>query len=149
MLLFNLPWPPAVLLYLHVSIHLMLLFNSIDLSSCSAVLWFQYISCCCLTCKKIQCQTINSVSIHLMLLFNSTCSENHLLISFVSIHLMLLFNRILKIFVRLQAVFQYISCCCLTNDFKPFLKDGFLCMSLFYTILKKITSDFWKINNYC
>ena len=115
-----------------VSIHLMLLFNHMDL---------------------VEKKSKIIVSIHLMLLFNGCRGSRWLRAGLVSIHLMLLFNWITEKQKEQIIKFQYILCCCLTNVFKPFYKIGFLSMPLFYTIPWKITSvfceSFFVIKNYC
>ena len=121
----------------------MLLFNLYIGGGSKTANMFQYISCCCLTLEAWTffggLKTFQYISCCCL---TQAVFSNMPIVGEVSIHLMLLFNGY-SIFVKANVSrFQYISCCCLTNDFKPFLKDGFLCMPLFYTILKKITSDF-------
>ena len=83
-----------------VSIHLMLLFIKIS---------------------KQRGRKRKFVSIHLMLLFIRKDLRLYRRLCTVSIHLMLLFIRSSFAGHRQDPWFQYISCCCLSNAFAPFL----------------------------
>ena len=126
-----------------VSIHLMLLFILKTSILSTTLPLFQYISCCYLSSPALKVKSWVFVSIHLMLLFILRSATTIFYIAFVSIHLMLLFiltfclaeifgpcfntshvviyRNLLITKQLIIALFQYISCCYLSNY--PFLQN--------------------------
>ena len=95
----------------HVVVYLIKALNDIKAA------WFQYISCCSLSFYNFKIFRLTTVSIHLMLQFIFLVNASSFLSSFVSIHLMLQFIPVVRREVDEVPVFQYISCCSLSNIF--------------------------------
>ena len=127
MLLFNLGCTCWSINKKHISIHLMLLFNSTVLNDCRRQARFQYILCCCLTKEHDRTATAYK-KFQYILCCCLTC--------------------LALLVLSLLLSFQYILCCCLTNAFKPFLKVFLFPMPLFYTIYQKITSNFYYFSSH-
>ena len=81
---------------------------------------FQYNSCYCLSQIHTQELFRIQISIQLLLLFIGILFCAHLFTLFISIQLLLLFIEEQKIFMFNKPSFQYNSCYCLSNTFKPF-----------------------------
>ena len=99
----------------YVSIHLMLQFIGKERQHHLGQIKFQYISCCSLSIMKLHSEGTGCVSIHLMLQFILSARPLLSSNSQVSIHLMLQFIEILQWRDKFQTVFQYISCCSLSD----------------------------------